>query len=81
MQRNLTLYLMNESIMTKEEILNSADTQLDGFESYIRNLLNPTENPKIINEDDEEFDFVYTINRIWVHLEDLRQDLDALKQI
>jgi hypothetical protein len=67
--------------MTKEEILNSADTQLDGFESYIRNLLNPTENPKIINEDDEEFDFVYIINRIWVHLEDLRQDLDALKQI
>ena len=67
--------------MLKEEILNSADTQLDGFESYIRNLLNPTENPKIINEDDEEFDFVYIINRIWVHLEDLRQDLDALKQI
>ena len=67
--------------MTKEEILNSAYTQLDGFESYIRNLLNPTENPKIINEDDEEFDFVYAINRIWVHLEDLRQDLDALKQI
>lgn len=67
--------------MTKEEILNSADTQLDGFESYIRNLLNPTENPKIIDEDDEEFDFVYAINRIWVHLEDLRQDLDALKQI
>ena len=67
--------------MTKEEILNSAYTQLDGFESYIRNLLNPNKNPKIINEDDEEFDFVYAINRIWVHLEDLRQDLDALKQI
>ncbi len=66
--------------MTKEEILKKAETQLDGFESYIQELAKPSEEPRVINENDEEFDFIYTINRIWVHLEDLRKDLDTLNQ-
>lgn len=66
--------------MTKEEILKKADIQLDGFESYVRELVQPSEEPRVINEDDEEFDFIRIINRIWVHLEDLRQDLDSLNQ-
>lgn len=66
--------------MKKEEILKKADTQLDGFESYIRELATPSGEPRVINEEDEEFDFIYTINRILVHLEDLRKDLDMLNQ-
>ncbi len=66
--------------MKKEEILKTAETQLDGFESYIRSLANPPKEPRVINEEDEEFDFICVINRIWVHLEDLRQDLDTLHQ-
>lgn len=66
--------------MKKEEILKKANTQLDGFESYIRELAKPSEEPRVINEEDEEFDFIYAINRILVHLEDLRKDLDTLDQ-
>ena len=65
--------------MKKEEILKKANTQLDGFESYIRELAKPSEEPRVINEEDEKFDFIYTINRIWVHLEDLRTDLVNLE--
>ena len=66
--------------MTKEEMLKKAETQLDGFESYIMTLSGTPEEPVIVSEEDERFDFTLALNRLLVHLEDLRRDLDTLGQ-